>query len=406
MTPKKAGEALRRSEEQLRRAIEDAPIPIIMQAEDGEVLQLSRTWTDLTGYTINDVPDFDTWLTKSAYGQGADDVRDHMHALFAGKKKSIGVEFPVKAIDGSTRHWSFSASSPGTLLDGRRFIIGMAVDITERKKAEEELSFRNKQLEDLQSELEAKAAEVEEYANRMEELAEERALKLRDAERLAAIGATAGMVGHDIRNPLQSISGDIYLALQDLIDLPDSEQKQNIKNSLEGVNESVDYINKIVQDLQDFARPVKPALKEVELQPLFEDILFRNHNLPRKVVASCKVDADASRIIVDPELLRRIVGNLVSNAGQAMPEGGRLRVQARRDGGEVVIEVQDTGVGISEEVKPRLFTPLFTTRSKGQGFGLAVVKRMTEAMSGTVAFESEEGKGTKFIVRLPQKEMI
>ena len=79
MTRKKDEEALKLSEEQFRRAIEDAPIPIIMQAEDGQVLQLSRTWTELTGYTINDVPDFDTWITKAAYGEGANAVRDHMH---------------------------------------------------------------------------------------------------------------------------------------------------------------------------------------------------------------------------------------------------------------------------------------------------------------------------------------
>ena len=70
-----------------------------------------------------------------------------------------------------------------------------------------------------------------------------------------------------------------------------------------------------------------------------------------------------------------------------------------------MITIQDTGVGIPEEVRPKLFTPLFTTKSKGQGFGLAVVKRMTEALGGTVTFESEAGKGTKFIISLPHKEI-
>jgi two-component system CheB/CheR fusion protein len=124
-----------RAEEQFRRAIEAAPIPVIMQAEDGEVLQISRTWTELTGYTIADVPTFDAWLTR-AYGEGADQVRNHMHELFKEEWRTLNVEFRIRTRDGDQRYWIFSASSPGTLSDGRRFIVGMAVDITERKHAE------------------------------------------------------------------------------------------------------------------------------------------------------------------------------------------------------------------------------------------------------------------------------
>ncbi|HEV3470988.1 MAG TPA: CheR family methyltransferase [Pyrinomonadaceae bacterium] len=134
---KRAEERLRESEEQFRRAVEDAPIPVIMQAEDGEVLQISRTWTELTGYALADVPTFDAWLTR-AYGEGADAVRRHVRDLFGGDRRALDVEFPIRTRDGSTRHWSFSASSPGALGDGRRFIVGMAVDVTERRRAEEE----------------------------------------------------------------------------------------------------------------------------------------------------------------------------------------------------------------------------------------------------------------------------
>ena len=84
-----------------------------------------------------------------------------------------------------------------------------------------------------------------------------------------------------------------------------------------------------------------------------------------------------------------------------MPDGGNLAIQAVREADEIVISVQDSGVGVPEENKDKLFTPLFTTKAKGQGFGLPVVKRMTEALGGTVTFESEVGKGTKFILRLP-----
>jgi signal transduction histidine kinase len=86
-----------------------------------------------------------------------------------------------------------------------------------------------------------------------------------------------------------------------------------------------------------------------------------------------------------------------------MPDGGKLDVRAYREVNEIVISVRETGVGIPEEAKEKLFTPLFTTKSKGQGLGLAVVKRLTESLGGTISFASNEGKGTTFSIRLPQR---
>ncbi|HET9394927.1 MAG TPA: PAS domain-containing protein, partial [Nitrospiraceae bacterium] len=91
----RAEHAMRESEEQFRRTVQDAPIPVIMQAEDGEVLQISRTWTDLTGYTLADVPTFDAWLTR-AYGEGADEVRNYVHELFKEQRRTLNIEFPIR----------------------------------------------------------------------------------------------------------------------------------------------------------------------------------------------------------------------------------------------------------------------------------------------------------------------
>jgi two-component system, chemotaxis family, CheB/CheR fusion protein len=146
---KRTEEALAESEEQFRRAIEDAPVPTIMHAEDGEVLQVSRVWTELTGYTIKDVPTLEAWLTN-AYGKGADAVRGHMHELFKGDKQSLNVEFHIRTRRGDSRYWSFSASSPGTLRDGRRYIVGMAADITDRKRSEDAISFQSQLLNSVQ----------------------------------------------------------------------------------------------------------------------------------------------------------------------------------------------------------------------------------------------------------------
>lgn len=257
-------------------------------------------------------------------------------------------------------------------------------------------------LVEMRKKLEDAMVQVEVFANHMEDLAEERAEKLKDAERLAAIGATAGMVGHDIRNPLQAIVGDLYLLECDLVSMPEGEEKKGMKESLAAIKKSVDYINKIVQDLQDYARSIKPAVEETDFEELCSEVLFKD-DFPENIDATYWVDEKARKVFADPELLRRILTNLINNAVQAMPEGGSLEIRACEKDGDFVISIQDSGAGIPEEIKPMLFLPLFTTKSKGQGFGLAVVKRLTETLGGTVTLESEEGKGTKFIVRLPQK---
>jgi len=252
-------------------------------------------------------------------------------------------------------------------------------DITERKELEEK---------------------VEKYTQNLETLVKERTEKLRDAERMAAIGITAGMVGHDIRNPLQAIVGDLFLAKAELSSISDSEKKRSMEESLDAIAENSEYISKIVTDLQDFAKPLNPRIKQTDLKILVEEMLQKNVP-PDNVRYEVRVESEARIVMADPDYIKRIMRNLVSNAVQAMPQGGKLKINAFREEETVVLTVEDTGVGIPEEVKDKLFTPLFTTKSKGQGFGLAVVKRLTEALNGTVTFESVQGKGTTFTIRFP-----
>jgi PAS domain S-box-containing protein len=243
-------------------------------------------------------------------------------------------------------------------------------------------------------------AKLEEYSKHLENLVEERTKQLKDSERLAAIGAIAGMVGHDIRNPLQAMISDVYLTKTDLASTPESDEKKSALDSLQEIEKNIDYINKIVADLQDFARPLNPQAEETDLKLIIDELLAKN-GLPENVKVSLKVEAEARKVVADSSYINRIMYNLVNNAVQAMPNGGKLTIRAYKEANDFVITVKDTGVGIPEGVKSKLFTPMFTTKAKGQGFGLAVIKRMTEALGGTVTFESQEGKGTTFIVRFP-----
>ncbi|MGE5187707.1 MAG: ATP-binding protein [Betaproteobacteria bacterium] len=107
---------------------------------------------------------------------------------------------------------------------------------------------------------------------------------------------------------------------------------------------------------------------------------------------------------MDSYYLSRILYNLITNSVQAMPNGGKLKIKAKKDDGTTVLSVVDTGPGIPKKIQAQMFTVMFTTKSKGQGFGLPVVKRMTESLGGTVSFRSKEGKGTTFTLRLPPKK--
>jgi signal transduction histidine kinase len=225
--------------------------------------------------------------------------------------------------------------------------------------------------------------------------------KLKDQERMAAIGQTAGMVGHDLRNPLQSIVGEVYLAQMELKKLADGEQKESLQENLQQIAEQISYMDKIVSDLQTFVKPVEVHKEECNLKELVVDVLSQVA-IPSNVQADVPLNASLN-VSADPLLLKRVLINLVTNAIQAMPHGGKLTITAQvDDDGQVKIDVVDTGMGIPVEIQPKIFTPLFTTKAKGQGFGLAVCKRVLEAQGGTIGFESEAGKGTKFRVTLPR----
>jgi PAS domain S-box-containing protein len=229
--------------------------------------------------------------------------------------------------------------------------------------------------------------------------------QLQDKERMAAIGQTAGMVGHDIRNPLQTITGEVYMAKMELENVPEGEAKQNLLEGLRIIDEQTVYVNKIVQDLQDYTKALKPKIEDVKLSETIQAVKS-SINIPENITFECSTCMDFPKLKMDQTFIRRILQNLLNNAIQAMPKGGKLSIKVANVKEKVVITFEDTGDGIPIEVRDKLFTPLITTKAKGQGFGLAVVKRLTEAMGGTVSFKSEIGKGTQFILTFAQIEKL
>jgi two-component system, LuxR family, sensor kinase FixL len=242
---------------------------------------------------------------------------------------------------------------------------------------------------------------LEEHAGELEKIIDDRTKQLKDTERLVAIGQTAGMVGHDLRNPLQTLLGELYLAKSEVDSLSDGDAKTNLEESIRMIEEQVAYMDKIVSDLQAFVQPVKIDKKPLDLNQLIGKVVG-TIIIPDNISVHVGSQGAFPQIKADPQLLKRVLINLVTNAVQAMPSGGDLNLKMQVDPqGQVSVTVQDTGVGIPDRIKSQIFTPLFTTKPRGQGFGLAVCKRVIEAHGGTITFDSIEGRGAKFIIQFP-----
>jgi len=249
--------------------------------------------------------------------------------------------------------------------------------------------------------LEDNQKRLKEYSQRLEEMVEERTRELQDSQRLAAIGETAGMVGHDIRNPLQSIEGAVYLAKETIGSLPaTSKEAKELSEVLDIIQNQAEYINRLVADLQDFARTPTPQPRETDIRELIDEALSAIE-IPENVDIQKEFQENLAKSAVDPVYMKRVLVNLIENAVQAMPNGGNLTLKVFSDERSTRVSVEDTGVGILEENKPKMFTPLFTTKAKGQGFGLPVCRKLVRAHNGDITFQSEAGEGSTFIITLP-----
>jgi PAS domain S-box-containing protein len=261
----------------------------------------------------------------------------------------------------------------------------LAVNITERKRLQNKLA---------------------EYSQRLEELVQKRTEQLRitqaelvKSERLAAIGELAGMVGHDLRNPLSGIKNSAYFLKKKG---PEISQPQ-AKEMLEIIDNCVDYSNKIVNDLLDYSRDIHLELEEFSLRQMMlesvamvqvpENVKIVNNLLPTQT------------LVADPDKMKRVFINLVKNACDAMPDGGKLLIDSKSED-KFEISFEDTGVGINDEVLPKLFSPLFTTKAKGMGFGLAICKRIVEAHGGSIFVRTAKNQGTTFTLVMPIEQKL
>jgi PAS domain S-box-containing protein len=223
--------------------------------------------------------------------------------------------------------------------------------------------------------------------------------RLAEAQRLAAIGETAAMIGHDLRNPLQAMSSTVYLA-KGLVASEKVKDKKEAAELLSTLDDTVRYMDKVVSDLQDYAQPVQVEPVEVNLLDLIRTTVS-SMRIPESVQVTVDIDDGSADLRLDPTLFRRVLTNLILNAVQAMPNGGKLTIDGSNGDGSITLAVQDTGVGIAPENLEKIFNPFFTTKAQGQGLGLPVCKRLVEAQDGTINVTSQVGKGSTFTFKIP-----
>ncbi len=228
---------------------------------------------------------------------------------------------------------------------------------------------------------------------------------MRRQERLATVGSLAAGIAHEIRNPLASLSGSIQLLQGEL------ELKGDDKRLMDIVVHETDRLNSIITDFLDYARPKNKQAERIALGPAIDEtvmLLKNSKKFNQNIMITCDIDP-CIQLSGDAQRMRQVFWNLLINACQAMPDRGLITISATvppavdsRAWCQIIIT--DTGLGIARESRDKIFDPFFTTKPGGTGLGLAIVYRIIEDHEGTISVDSEAGKGTRFIIRLPLSE--
>jgi PAS domain S-box-containing protein len=250
-------------------------------------------------------------------------------------------------------------------------------------------------------------AQIQEYARKLEVKVQERTRELVEAqskllktERLAAIGELAGMVGHDLRNPLTGIAGATYFLKSRYGKNYDARGKEMLKI----IEKDIEYSNKIINDLLEYSREIKLELTETSPRDVIKEALS-SLKIPRNVKVVDETE-DEPKFSVDVKKMLRVFINIITNTFDAMPKGGTLTMQSKKSNDHVALCFSDTGIGMDRATLAKIWTPLFTTKAKGMGFGLPICKRFVDGHGGKITVESEVGHGSTFTVTLPRRPAV
>jgi two-component system, NtrC family, sensor kinase len=273
-------------------------------------------------------------------------------------------------------------------------------------KGPREIEHLARSLDTMAKQLEQEKRELEEWGATLERKVSERADEMKKinaqlfrSEKLASLGKLAAGVAHEINNPLTGILTNSSLLLEDMA--ADDPSREDVEVM---VSETI-RCREIVKRLLDFARQTKPQKRLANINALIDNIilLVRNQTSFRNIVIEKDLTPDIPDILVDPDQIQQVFVNIILNAAEAMTHGGSLNIisSRSRDGEYAVITFRDTGHGIPEEVRERIFDPFYTSKEHGTGLGLSISYGIIEQHGGTISVDSSIGKGSTFTITLP-----
>jgi len=206
----------------------------------------------------------------------------------------------------------------------------------------------------------------------------------------------AGKVGHELRNPLGAIKNSVYY-----LNITLNQDQKDTKEILEIINLEIGRADKIIEDLLDYSRTRQPSRKTIVIADLLGNII-KSLKIPANIQVVENYGQNPVTFEADPDQIHSAFRNIISNAVEAMPGGGTLEITSRAYDCGVRVSVRDSGEGISDEDKTRIFEPLFTSRYGGIGLGLAIAKKHINAHNGVIEFKSKEGEGSQFDIYFPE----
>lgn len=348
------------SEERFQRAILYAPLPVMIHAEDGEVLMISKTWTELSGYTFAEIPTTEDWLSK-AYPNGDRQVRSVVEKLYELNERLEDGEFKIHTSSGQVRSWAFSSAPLGRLSDGRRAVISMAKDVTEHRKLENELRERNRELDQF-----------------------------------------AYVVSHDLKAPLRAIDSLSSWIAEDL----EQQLSPEVAEHITLMRKRVRRLQDMIQGLLDYSRigRVQKLLSDCAVEELLEEIL---EDLALPTGFTVRIKEGMPFLYTEKLRLRQVFSNLIDNAVKHHDkQTGHIEISVEDKGDYYAFSVEDDGPGISAAYHTKIFELFQVLQPRdvkeNTGVGLALVKKIVETQGGQIQVASEVGRGTTFLFTWPK----
>ncbi|MBW4600134.1 MAG: PAS domain S-box protein [Calothrix sp. FI2-JRJ7] len=388
---KEAEEALRQSEVRFRSALFNAPLPIVLHTENGEVLQVNHVWTELTGYSIQEIPTIGDWLQR-AYGERSYQVRDDIARVLPLRRPTSMGEYTITTAQGTTRIWDIYASPLGQVADNSLMVV-MAIDVTQRKQAEQEILNLNQELQQLNTTLEQRVAL--------------RTAQLQETN--TELEAFTYSVSHDLRAPLRTIQGFSQALLEDC----GGQLEEFCRSYINSIIDDAAQMNKLISDLLAYSRLTRT---QINIQPIALDEVVKEafKQLTAEIqenVAQIRVVTPLPQVMAHRSTLVQVVVNLISNAikfvePNIQPSIDIFASTERQDNQDwVKLWITDNGIGIAPEHQERIFRILERLHGAesypGTGIGLAIVRKGLDRMGGLVGMESQLGHGSRFWIALP-----